>query len=405
MRSVLYLHLIFIVVVVIQSCNQVASENNTTSLVFKAVPIAKNVIAPVGFTFSPDQTGRLFYIEQQGRVMVIKEGKVLEKPFIDIRSKVIRQSNSYSERGLLGMAFHPKFKHNGKFYLYYSAESTDKNYDHISVISEFKVPDASALEAMTEEKIVLTIPQPKSNHNGGHLMFGKDGCLYIGVGDGGGAGDPFGEFGNAQDRGNLLGKILRIDVDNGSPYSIPDDNPFTKGNNRPEIWAYGLRNPWRFSEDRQTGAMYCGDVGQNEFEETNIIVKGGNYGWRKYEGFQVFDKSLPLDEEKVIMPIDVYGRQEGVSICGGFVYRGDKYPLLQGKYIFGDWSGKLYYLEKSPDGETWRRNQILLPELNDDITLNSLGEDESGEIYILIQESIGPEMPNGSIYRLAIQPA
>ncbi|HEY8401349.1 MAG TPA: PQQ-dependent sugar dehydrogenase [Cytophagaceae bacterium] len=391
--------------IVFASCDNAAQQQKESvsmsdAVTFKLTVLAAPVISPVYLTHAADGSGRLFFLEQHGRIRIIKNGNLIEKPFLDISSKIVSQSNTYSERGLLGLAFHPDYKNNGKFYVYYSAPSQGRGDNHTSVISEFKVSSNPDI-ADTKERVIMTFGQPESNHNGGQLLFGKDGYLYIGSGDGGGGGDKHGIMGNAQDLSNLLGKILRVDINGKEPYTIPADNPFVgkSKNARGEIWAYGLRNPWRFSVDKETGTMYCGDVGQNKYEEINIIEKGGNYGWRKYEGFHVYDEDMVLPEDKVIMPIHEYSHDVGNSICGGVVYRG-KNKDFNGKYIFGDWSGKLFYLQQVEN--KWERVVPVIKGLKEGTTLNNIGEGEDGEIYVLVQEQVGPNKKGGIIYKLEI---
>ena len=215
---------------------------------------------------------------------------MLTQPFLDVSNQLVPINPGYDERGLLGIAFHPDFKTNHKFYVYYSVPSNTSGSDHKGILVEYMVsannPDVADIST---KRILLEVEEPESNHNGGNLVFGPDGYLYIGLGDGGGGGDEHGTFGNGQNLGTLLGKIIRIDV-NGQPYTVPKDNPFVNRTDaRPEIWAYGLRNPWRFSFDRVTKQLFAGDVGQNKYEEVDIITKGGNYGWRIKEGLHDYD--------------------------------------------------------------------------------------------------------------------
>lgn len=364
---------------------------------FHLLPVAENLQAPVFLTHCGDE--RLFVLEQPGIIRIIKNGKVLAEPFLDLSAKV-EAGKGYSEKGLLGMAFHPEYKENGRFYLYYSAPEKTKGSDHKSVISQFQVsvnPD----KAGPAEKVIMEFPQPQSNHNGGMIAFGPDGWLYIASGDGGGAGDKHGKTGNAQDLTNLLGKILRVDVNSsgGKPYAIPPDNPFINDPKaKPEIFAYGLRNPWRFSFDRKDGTIYCGDVGQNEFEEINVIEIGRNYGWRAMEGNSVFDKDL--QREDMVAPIHDYPRSAGITVIGGYVYRGKKYPSWEGKYFFADWNGSLFYLEQNSAGQ-WSRTS-LVSGLKPGFTINSFGEGSDGELYITGQQETGPNSTTGAIYRLTL---
>jgi glucose/arabinose dehydrogenase len=278
--------------------------------------------------------------------------------------------------------------------VYYSSAARKGGVDHVAILAEYK---ASGDQAQMDEKVLLRIDQPESNHNGGQLAFGPDGYLYLGLGDGGGANDRHGKTGNGQDLTNLLGKIIRLDVNKGNPYGIPADNPFVGKDGADEIYAYGLRNPWRFSFDRETGQLFCGDVGQNEYEEVNIIEKGKNYGWRAMEATHVFDESLQASAGTTAPPIDEYPHSVGNSITGGYVYRGKAIPALQGKYVFADWAGKVFLLEKQ--GDKWQRQNLALEGISD-LRVNSLGEDENGELYLLTQREVGANSNTGIVYRL-----
>jgi glucose/arabinose dehydrogenase len=297
----------------------------------------------------------------------------------------------------LGIAFHPQYKSNGRFFIYYSAPSSNRNFDHKSILASFKVSADADVADRGSQKVIMEIDQPESNHNGGQLAFGPDGFLYIGLGDGGGGGDEHGTIGNGQNLQTLLGKILRIDVDSKSPYAIPKDNPFANSANvKTEIWAYGLRNPWRFSFDRKTGKLFCADVGQNKWEEIDIIEKGKNYGWRIMEGNHCYNPDVNCKQQNLQSAIADYGREMGICVTGGFVYRGKNMSDLYGKYIFGDWKGKLYYLEER-SGQ-WIMIDLILQGKEDNnlgYNINSFGEDEEGEIYILAQKLTGTLLANG----------
>jgi glucose/arabinose dehydrogenase len=369
----------------------------------RLVKIASGFTSPVGMAVANDGSNRLFILEQSGKIKIIENGKVLPEPFLDLSSKLDRLNIAYSEKGLLGMAFHPRYKTNGRFFVYYSAPLKMRGYDHKSVVAEFRVSNFSPERAdPSSEVIILEIAQPESNHNGGCLVFGPDGYLYIGLGDGGGAGDKHGTIGHGQDLTTLLGSILRIDVDKEKPYGIPPDNPFRNHPKaRPEIFAYGLRNPWRFSFDRLTGRLFCSDVGQNKYEETNIIEKGKNYGWRIMEGKHCFDPPSGCNTSGLTLPIDEYDHDTGISVCSGYVYRGRRMSALLGYYIFGDWNGKLFYLKE--ENHRWIRGPIYINgKTTNDINarLNSFGEDEEGEIYLLTQKFFGPRSSTGVVYRL-----
>jgi glucose/arabinose dehydrogenase len=365
--------------------------------VVKLKEVASGINSPVAMGVPGDGSGRLFICEQGGRVLLIKDGRLMQEPFLDISSKMVRINGIYDERGLLGIAFHPDFKKNRKFYVYYSAPSSVKGSNHKTVLEEY-LASANPDKALSQGKTILEIEQPESNHNGGQLAFGPDGYLYLGPGDGGGAGDKHGTTGNGQNLNTLLGKILRIDVNKGNPYSIPPDNPFLRSG-KPEIWAYGLRNPWRFSFDKVTGRLYCADVGQNEYEEVNLIEKGKNYGWRIMEGKHCYQPSKNCDQKGLELPVYEYNHSVGKSITGGFVYRGIKTSPFYGKYIYADWTGKLFALHE--ENKVWI-NRVLLMQGADDIYITSFGEDEKGELYMLVNENISPKGNKGTVYKLLL---
>jgi glucose/arabinose dehydrogenase len=330
---------------------------------------------------------------------------MIEEPFLDIRDKVIKQENAYTERGLLGIAFHPHYRKNRKFYLFYSAPNPNKEYDNRTVVAEYRTLHNNPEKTdPNSERIILEIDDPESNHNGGQLLFGADGYLYIGIGDGGGQGDEHGQTGNGQNLETLMGKILRIDV-NTRPgkgrqqYRIPPDNPFVGKPGRDEIWAYGFRNPWKFSIDKRTGLMFCADVGQDKWEEVDIVRKGRNYGWRIMEGNHCYySKTNDCEKAGLEMPIAEYGHDEGQSILGGHVYNGSV-KSMQGKYFFADWTGKLFILSKNAD-DTWKREQVNWARPEGKVYINSMGENQNGDLYLLMQQGLGPEMYTGMIYKI-----
>lgn len=362
--------------------------------------VTDEVLSPVCMAVPPDGSHRLFIVQKEGRVWVVQNGKLQPEPFIDVSADMVKVNPAYDERGLLGMAFHPKFKTNGKFYLYFSAPVVNarRGLNHKSVVAEYRVSKPSDNTAGTStKKTVLEFDQPESNHNGGDIIFGRDGYLYISTGDGGGGGDKHGAAGNGQNLGTLLGKILRIDV-NKEPYAVPKDNPFTgRDGARPEIWAYGLRNPWRISFDKANGRLFAGDVGQNKYEEVDIITKGGNYGWRIMEGYHEYNVPEGADKSKLTAPIHEYDHDDGISITGGFVYRGKAVPALAGKYVFGDYNGKTWTLTQK--GNKWVRENLVFgnkPEGN--LQLLSWGQDDAGELYMLV--TIAGASNKGGVYKL-----
>ena len=336
-------------------------------------------------TYPDDGSGRLFVVLQPGRIVVFQNDPGVEsaRTFLDIRERV---NDSGNEEGLLGLAFDPAFAENGHFYVNYTASGPRR-----TVVSRFSV---SAEDPNTadpgSELVFLEVAQPYRNHNGGHVAFGPDGMLYVGLGDGGSSGDP---RGNGQDTSTLLGSILRIDVsalDETGGYAVPPDNPFAGGDGtaRPEIWAYGLRNPWRFSFDRETGDLWAADVGQNRYEEIDIVRPGLNYGWNVMEGSKCF-RPTNCDTRGLEMPVAEYGRDGGCSVTGGYVYRGRRLPTLYGAYLYADFcSGKIWALRH--DGAAVSE-QMLVADTG--LSISSFGEDPSGEVYVLTFE--------GEVYRFA----
>jgi len=355
-----------------------------------------NANSPVALTHAPDGSGRLFIVERAGRIRIWDGGAL--RTFLDLRSRVNTNDSGGDERGLLALAFSPGYATNGHFYVNYISSNSSPRGS--TVISRFTVNPANADDGIeTSEEVILVIPQPEPNHNGGQINFGPDGYLYIGMGDGGGAGDLHGSVGNGQANDTFLGKMLRIDVeglpDPGLPYAIPADNPFLLDTQVPnEIWAFGLRNPWRWSFDRKTGDMYIADVGQYEWEEVNFIpaasTGGENFQWRRVEGFNTFNSGTPLTKGTSTDPVFEYDHNAGSSITGGYVYRGSSFPRMEGIYYFGDYnSGRIWGLQRDPSGN-WIDRQLLDTSLN----VSSFGEDEAGNLYVA-------SLFTGDIYRLS----
>ncbi|XP_009465788.1 PREDICTED: HHIP-like protein 1 [Nipponia nippon] len=384
--------------------------------------VANGLRNPVAMVHANDGTHRFFIAEQVGLVWTyLPDRSRLEKPFLNISEAVLTSPWEGDERGFLGIVFHPKFKFNGKVYVYYSVEV---RYEERIRISEFRISpaDMNALDHGSE-RIILEIEEPASNHNGGELLFGDDGYLYIFTGDGGMAGDPFGTFGNAQNKSTLLGKVLRIDVnhnDRGPLYRIPPDNPFLNDPKaRPEIYAYGVRNMWRCSFDRGEprtkegkGRLFCGDVGQNKYEEIDIVEKGKNYGWRAREGFSCYDKKLCTNSSiDDVLPIYAYPHKMGKSVTGGYVYRGCESPNLNGLYIFGDFmSGRLMSLKENRATGEWQYSEIcmgtgqtcMFPGLINNYYqyIISFAEDEAGELYFMSTGIPSATAPHGVVYKV-----
>ncbi|MFN7117617.1 MAG: PQQ-dependent sugar dehydrogenase [Saprospiraceae bacterium] len=359
--------------------------NAQSNIKFSLEPYVSGLNEPVDIANAGD--ARLFIVEKRGIIRIIGEnGQLLPTPFLDIDARVIA---SRGEQGLLGLVFHPNYSQNGFFYVNYI------NNQGNTVVSRFNVSNNNInIADPNSELIILTIQQPFSNHNGGKLAFGPDGFLYIGTGDGGSGGDPQNQ---SQTRNSLLGKMLRIDVNNGSPYSIPTNNPFVNDTlTRDEIWALGLRNPWRYSFDRLTGDLWIADVGQGNWEEINRTTAnspgGHNYGWRCYEGNANFNTNGCNNWDTYVFPIHVYrndGTVTGCSVTGGYVYRGTRYPNLQGRYIYADYcSGRFWALTPGESG-VWTNADLLDTNYN----VVSFGEDQNGELYVA---AVSP----GAIYRV-----
>lgn len=343
---------------------------------FDVEPVVGGFDRPVYVADPGDGSGRLFVVEQGGLVHIVQNGEVLPEPFLDLTGVVDTSGN---ERGLLSIAFNPQFEENGFFYVGYTEPAAN-------VVARFAVsaddPDRADPDSGST---VLRVDDPYSNHNGGLVLFGPDGYLYTTFGDGGAGGDP---QGNGQDPDSLLGKILRLEVttseDGDDPaYTIPDDNPFANGSEaRPEIWAFGVRNPWRFSFDRATGDFYMADVGQNRYEEVNFQPAesngGENYGWNLTEGLHCFPADTDCDTEGLVLPVAEYDHDLGISVTGGYVYRGEAIPALQGVYLYADFgTGLVWGLGRDGNGE-WVSSDPIETGLNP----SSFGEDATGELYV-----------------------
>ncbi|MCI0577525.1 MAG: PQQ-dependent sugar dehydrogenase [Chloroflexi bacterium] len=333
-------------------------------------PVVEGFDQPLYLTHASDE--RLFVVEQPGTIWVVADGEILAEPFLDIREQV---GSEASEQGLLGLAFDPDYASNGAFYVNY----TDNQGD--TVVARYQVSDADPNQAdPNSEEVVLAIDQPYGNHNGGQLQFGPDGYLYVGMGDGGSGGDPH-EHG--QNPATLLGALLRLDVAGGEPYAIPAGNPFAAGEDgAPEVWAIGLRNPWRFSFDRLTEDLYVADVGQNAWEEVNFLPAGSpggvNFGWNILEGTHCYRQD-DCDTTGLLLPVAEYSHDDGCSVTGGYVYRGSQFPALSGNYFFADYcSGLIWSLFRGLGGD-WTQNLVLASGL----TISSFGEDAAGELYVV----------------------
>lgn len=400
----------------------------------KLEKVVSAVNAPL-MMVQPAGDDRMFIAEQYGKIRIVADGKLLDTPFLDIRNKIVTQHHDFDERGLLGLAFHPKFKENGKFYVAFSGQLDFQGdlgqmlwYSHSNVVMEYTVSkDDPDVADPNSGRQVLSTPWPQFNHNGHWIGFGPDGMLYVSMGDGGYANDwGIGHNvleGNGQDLTTNLGKMLRIDVDSrtdGKAYGIPKDNPFV-GNDEanPEIWAYGLRNPWRCSFDTGSGDLFCGDVQQNSFEEISVVGKGDNLGWRKMEATHCFDYTKPdnhpasCEKEGLTMPILEYPNCtakpdgcKGISVTGGYVYQGSV-DAWKGKYIFGDWSksfaemdGQIFIGSKDDAGK-WSMEVAEVQGMDGKLPyILAFAQDNAGEVYALTSITTGPNGSLDTIYKI-----
>ncbi len=405
--------------------------------------VAEGLNAPVELVPPGDGSGRLFVVDQVGVIRVLTaEGELLDRPFLDIRDRMVGLRPGYDERGLLGMALHPDYEENGLFYVYYSAPldaAAPRGWDHTSHLSRFSISEEENAADAGSEQVVLRVHQPQSNHNGGKVAFGLDGYLYAGLGDGGGAHDvgtghvddwyEANEGGNAQNvTETLLGSILRIDVDGADPYGIPEDNPFVGTEGLDEIWAYGLRNPYRFSFDSGGDQeLFVADVGQNLWEEVNIVTQGGNYGWNVREGTDCFSPATPNDAPEecpdtdpdgnpLIDPIIEYENANlpgglGRAVVGGYVYRGEALPGFKRRFVFGDWStsfslgdGRLFAARPAGEEDSlWPFEELRIATRDDGRLgefLLALGQDAEDELYALTSGTPGPLAETGRVYKI-----
>lgn len=335
--------------------------------------MARTLDNPLHLT-APYGDDRLFVVEQPGRIRIIDGSGLRDEPFLDIEDRV---ESSGLEQGLLGLAFHPRYPENGRFFVYFTGHEGGETR-----IVEYRVSGDPEVADESSGRLVLRHPQPASNHNAGMLLFGPDGYLYVSLGDGGGAND---QFGNGQDPGTLLGTILRLDVDAAIPYAIPPDNPFVDGGGALEVWAYGLRNPWRFAFD--DGLVYIGDVGQDGQEEVDVAdlaSPGLNYGWPVTEGRECFRADV-CDDADLVAPVLSYGHDQGCSVIGGFVYRGAAIPELHGHYFYGDWCGRWVRSFRYEDGSVVDQ-QDWTGDFGELGAVLGIGRDAGGELYVLTQD-------------------
>jgi glucose/arabinose dehydrogenase len=333
--------------------------------------VATGLSNPVHLT-APAGDNRLFIVEQVGRIRIVQNGQLLATPFLDIRSKV----RSGGEQGLLSVAFHPQYATNGFFFVNYTDAAAGATR-----VERYQVGSSANLADPNSVKLILTFAQPFSNHNGGHVLFGPDGMLYIPTGDGGSGGDP---QNHGQNRADFLGDLLRIDVNSGDPYAIPSNNPFVgTAGVRGEIWAYGLRNPWRVAFDRVDGMLYIADVGQNAVEEVNVVrtnVGGQNYGWRFMEGRSCYNPGNNCNQTGLTLPVIEYSHAQGCSVTGGIVYRGTAIPEIVGHYFYGDYCQGWVRSFRYSNGQATSTKEWALGSSED---ILSFGEDAQGEMYLL----------------------
>ncbi|MBS1663460.1 MAG: PQQ-dependent sugar dehydrogenase [Bacteroidetes bacterium] len=442
LKNLLPLSMVLIIAACKKDHNNNPPNNNTTP---DLQQVTDGLISPVALVEPPDGSKRLFIVDQAGKIWIVQsDGTRSATPFIDLSSKIVALNPGYDERGLLGLAFHPDFKTNGKFYLFYTAPpraggpQPGASWSSLTRISQFTAAGGANTADPATEKVILEADHPQSNHNGGTIAFGPDGFLYISIGDGGNADDigpghvtdwyGTNAGGNGQDLyANLLGNILRIDVNSGSPYSIPADNPFVASSTaQKEIYAYGFRNPYRFSFDMGgSHQLFAGDAGQSLYEEIDLVTKGGNYGWNVREGAHCFstdnDKqertSCPTTDsagKPLIDPIielvnaaNPKGGGVAVTIVGGNVYRGTQLPSYQGRYIFGIFSqdgktnAKLYVADAANSG-MWPYTELKPKSFPTDLGMyvKSIGQDQSGEIYVMTSMQQGPSGATGKVYKL-----
>ncbi|HEU4543976.1 MAG TPA: PQQ-dependent sugar dehydrogenase [Jiangellaceae bacterium] len=399
--------------------------------------VAAGLTSPVKMVEPPDGSGRLFIVDQIGLIRVVSaSGELLPEPFLDLRDRMVTLMPGFDERGLLGLAFHPDYAVNGRLFVYYSAplrSGAPAGWNHTSHISEFRVSADPDRADPASERLILQVDEPQFNHNGGTVLFGpNDGYLYISLGDGGGANDiDLGHtpgIGNGQDLTNLLGSILRIDIDSAEPYAIPDDNPFVGTIGRDEIFAYGLRNPYRMSFDLGGARdLLIADVGQNLWEEVNLGFKGANYGWNIKEGAHCFDPDDPFQspeqcrdtgyllDDPLVDPIFEYPNHHqpdglGSAVIGGHIYRGAALPQFHGRYIFGDWSAHhfeeaegLLLIAQPRKSDMWKVAELRIqnrPEGRLGHFVLGFGEDAAGELYVLTTDNVGPTGATGKVYRI-----
>lgn len=351
---------------VVAASSTAAQQSTPARAPFALQQVVSGLDEPVHLT-APAGDSRLFVVEQAGRILIVRNGSVVARPFLDIRSKV----GSGGERGLLSLAFHPLYRTNGFLFVNYTDKNGDTNIERYTVSRDADAADANSA------KLILKIHQPYSNHNGGMNLFGPDGMLYVGMGDGGSQMDP---SGNGQNPNVLLAKLLRLNVDRGDPYSTAPANPYAKGGGRPEVWAIGLRNPWRYAFDAKDGNLYIADVGQDRYEEVDVVPMnraGVNYGWNIMEGFSCL-RGTTCDQTGLQRPALVYGHSDGCSITGGFVYRGSKIRAIDGHYFYADYCKDWLRSFKYVNGRVTEQTEWPVEKVS---AIASFGVDGVGELY------------------------
>jgi glucose/arabinose dehydrogenase len=382
------------------------NNDEPTAIIINSAKIVEGIQAPTALVFPTPNIG--WVAEQTGKIRLIRDGKLTDIVVLDTKNKMVRVGSGYEEQGLLNIAIHPKFATNHKFYVFYSRTTANINpannrkFQHNDVVVEYKLLPNSELADTASARVILSQDKPDGNHNGSGIVFGADGYLYVTFGDGGGQHDQHGPIGNGQDMNTWLGKVLRVNVDATDTYTVPSDNPFVgKAGVKPEIWASGFRNPYRITLDRESKQLFIGEVGQDLWEEVDILEKGANYGWRVVEGNHCHNPTTGCDFTGYTPPIAEYHHSEGVSVLGGYVYNGQQLPNLKGKYIFGDWTGPVWYLQKAGNG--WARGKVTLKNFPRAGKITGWGEDQAGELYYLINSEAGPGpygATTGSIYKI-----
>lgn len=424
----LSLRFVMLIAVLLAACAPTSDEANNNAAAPADLPtlpavnlelMADGFTAPLALVSPNDGSGRLFIADQTGLIYILgNDGQLQSTPFLDLGERMVQLGSRYDERGLLGLDFHPDFAQNGRFFVYYSAPARAEappRWDHTAHLSEFRVAADNPDRAdPNSERIILQVDQPQANHNGGQVSFGPDGYLYLGLGDGGAANDEglgHPAIGNGRDRSNWLGTILRLDVDSAEPYVIPPDNPFiNEPDVRPEIYAYGLRNPYRFSFDPgRDGALFVADVGQNAWEEVNLVTSGGHYGWNIKEATHCFRPAndcpdTDTGDVPLLDPILEYSHSEGVSVTGGYVYRGQAIPDLVGHYVFSDWRGKgnqpNLFVGSEVAANRWGMQPLTVQNNVGSRNVLAFGQDDAGELYVLTSERIGPGGETGAVFKL-----